>query len=117
MRLGEISWDSVFNQTFYKEGIGWGADAIYIPTTLNTPIVRIHCSSSTARSSWRAAGQIVQIIGDFRDPDFEGQAIDIPLNVIKLLEFSPTVEAYSFKFLPKPWIDSFELKIESPSGG
>jgi hypothetical protein len=34
--------------------------------------------------------------------------------VLKLVEFSETVSDYSLKFLPKPWIESFELKIESP---
>jgi len=32
---------------------------------------------------------------------------------MKLVEFSETVTDYSLKFLPKPWIESFELKIES----
>lgn len=53
----------------------------------------------------------------YRNPDFEGQAIAVPLNVMKLLEFSETVSDYSLKFIPKPWIDSFELKIESPLAG
>jgi hypothetical protein len=58
---------------------------------------------------------MIQTIGEYRSPDFEGSAIDIPLNVMKLVEFSQTVENYSLKFLPKPWIDSFKLEIESPA--
>jgi len=115
MKLSEIGWQLVFSQTFYLEPAGWNVDPIYIPNILDTPIVRVQCRSETARSSWRAAGEIIQVIGDYRNPDFEGQAILLPLNVIKLLEFSDTVTDYSLKFLPKPWIDSFELKIESPA--
>jgi len=115
MKLSEIGWQSVFLQTFYRDSIGWPVNPIYIPNTFDTPIIRIYCESRTARDSWRVAGELVQIIGDFRNPDFEGQAVSIPLNAMKLLEFSPTVTDYSLKFLIKPWIESFELKIESPA--
>jgi hypothetical protein len=115
MKLSEMGWQLVFLETFYRGPVGWPVDPIYIPNTFNTPIARIYCSSQTARSSWRAAGELIQTIGDSRNPDFEGQLVSVPLNVIKLVEFSPTVTDYSLKFLPKPWIDSFELKIESPA--
>lgn len=115
MKLDEVQWRLDFLQTFYRESTGWPVEPIYIPAVFTTPIVRLYCFSGTARSSWRAAGEIIQTIGDYRNPDFEGDAIDVPLNVMKLLEFSQTVTDYSLKFLPKPWIDSFELKIESPA--
>jgi|GEM_PF-1177583 hypothetical protein len=114
MKLGEADWELKFLQIFSRDSVGLPVEPIYIPSTFNAPIVRIYCFSATARNSWRAAGQLVQIIGDHRNPDFEGQAIDVPLNVMKLVEFSPTVADYSLKFFPKPWIESFELKIESP---
>lgn len=117
MKLSEMSWQLDYLQTFYRDAVGWPAEPIYVPATFSTPIVRIQCSSETARSSWRAAGEIIQTIGDYRNPDFEGQAIAVPLNVMKLLEFSEAVGDYSLKFIPKPWIDSFELKIESPLAG
>jgi hypothetical protein len=115
MKLSEMGWQLVFKQTFYRDSVGWPVDPIYIPNTFDTPIVRIYCLSQTARNSWRAAGELIQTIGDSRNPDFEGQSVSVPLNVMKLVEFSPTVTDYSLKFLPKPWIDSFELKIESPA--
>lgn len=114
MNLGEESWRLDYLQTFYRGSAGWPVDPIYIPARFNTPIVRIYCFSATARNTWKAAGEIIQTIGDYRNPDFEGQAIAVPLNVMKLVEFSETVTDYSLKFLPKPWIESFELKIESP---
>ncbi len=114
MNLGEESWRLDYSQTFYRGSGGWSVEPIYILARFNTPIVRIYCKSETARNTWRAAGEIIQIIGDYRNPDFEGQAIAVPLNVLKLVEFSETVSDYSLKFLPKPWIESFELKIESP---
>jgi len=115
MRLDEVQWRLDYLETFYRDSVGWPVEPIYIPTEFNSPIVRVSCFSQTARNSWRAAGQMIQTIGEYRSPDFEGSAIDIPLNVMKLVEFSRTVENYSLKFLPKPWIDSFELKIESPA--
>jgi hypothetical protein len=115
MKLDEIGWQLVFQQTFYRDSIGWPVEPIYIFNTLDTPIVRIYCFSQTARDSWRVAGELIQTIGDSRNPDFEGQSVSVPLNVMKLVEFSPTVTHYSLKFFPKPWIDSFELKIESPA--
>jgi hypothetical protein len=115
MRLGEENWQLVHWQTYSRGSTGWPVETVYIPAALNSPIVRVSCLSTTARSSWRAAGELIQVIGDYRSPDFEGQAIAVPLNVMKLVEFSPTVSNYSLKFLPKPWIDSFELKIESPA--
>jgi len=115
MKFGEVNWRLDFLQTFHRDSVGWPVEPIYIPTTFNTPIVRIYCFSATARNSWRAAGDIVQTIGDYRNPDFEGQSIAVPLNVMKLVEFSQTVSDYSLKFFPKPWIESFELKIESPA--
>lgn len=115
MRLSESNWELQYLETFCRESVGWPVDAIYIPTTFNSPIVRVTCSSKTARSSWRAAGELIQTIGDYRNPDFEGESIGIPLNVMKLVEFSETVESYSLKFYPKPWIDSFELKVETPA--
>ena len=115
MKLSEVNWELVFSETFYREPAGWNVDPIYIPNTLDTPIIRIYCSCETARSSWRVAGELVQTIGDYRNPDFEGQSVSVPLNVVKLVEFSPTVTDYSLKFSPKPWIDSFKLKIESPA--
>jgi hypothetical protein len=115
MRLSEIGWQLFFSQTFHREPTGWNVDPIYIPNTLETPIIRIYCSSETARSSWRAAGELIQTIGNSRNPDFEGQSVAVPLNVIKLIEFGPTVTDYSLKFFPKPWIDSFKLEIESPA--
>ena|SRR4028118_507411 len=117
MKLTEVNWKIDYQQTFYRDTVGWPSESIYIPATFNNPIVRVQCSSQTARSSWRAAGEIIQTIGDYRNPDFEGQAIAVPLNVLKLLEFSETVSDYSLKFLPKPWLESFDLKIESPLAG
>jgi len=114
MKFDELIWQSNFGETFFRDSVGWPVDSIYVPVKFKTPILRVSCLSKTARSSWRAAGDIVQIIGDYRDPDFEGQLLPVPLNVIKLIEFSPTVDGYSLKFIPKPWLDSFELKIESP---
>jgi hypothetical protein len=114
MRLDEIQWQLDYLETFYRDSLGWPVEPIYIPTEFNGPIVRVSCFSGTARSSWRAAGEIVQTIGNYRSPDFEGQAIAIPLNVMKLVEFNQTVTNYSLKYFPKPWIESFELKIESP---
>jgi hypothetical protein len=113
MRFGD-EWQLDYLQTFDREFVGWSVEPIYIATTFTSPIIRVACICETTRNTWRAAGQIIQIIGDYRNPDFEGQAIDVPLNVIKLVEFSSTVTDYSLKFLPKPWIESFELKIESP---
>jgi hypothetical protein len=114
MNLGDENWQLDYLETFYRGPAGWPVEPIYISATFNTPIVRIYCKSETARNTWRAAGEIIQIIGDYHNPDFEGQAIAVPLNVMKLVEFSETVTDYSLKFLPKPWIESFELKIESP---
>ena len=114
MKFGEKTWSLDYVQTFYRDSVGWPVEPIYVPATFQSPIVRVSCFSATARNSWRAAGDIVQIIGDYRSPDFEGQLIPVPLNVMKLVEFSATVESYSLKFFPKPWIDSFELKVESP---
>ena len=88
MKLGEVDWQLKFLQTFYRESVGWPVEPIYIPSTFNTPIVRIYCFSATARNSWRAAGELVQTIGDYRNPDFEGQAIAVPLNVMKLVELA-----------------------------
>src|SRR6476620_385422 len=105
MKLSEEGWQLNYVQTFYRDSVGWPVEPIYVPTTFQSPIVRISCFSATARSSWRAAGEIIQTIGDYRNPDFEGQSIAIPLNVMKLVEFSPTVSDYSLKFFPKPWID------------
>ena len=113
MRFGD-DWRLDYLQTFSRDSVGWSVEPVYIPTIFTTRIIRISCFSETARNNWRAAGEIIQVIGDSRSPDFEGQAIPIPLNVMKLVEFSPTVTEYSLKFLPKPWIESFELKIESP---
>jgi hypothetical protein len=112
MKFGD-EWRLDYLQTFDRGSVGWSVEPIYIPTTFTSPIARVSCLPQTARSTWRAAGEIIQIIGDNRSPDFEGQAIPVPVNVTKLLEFSPTVSEYSLKFLPKPWINSFELKIES----
>ena len=114
MKLSETGWQLVFSEPFYGNSGGWSVDSIYIPNTFDTRIVRIYCSSQTARKSWRVAGELIQTIGDSRNPDFEGQSVSVPLNVMKLVEFSPTVTDYSLKFLPKPWIESFELRIESP---
>jgi hypothetical protein len=114
MRFGD-EWRLDYLETFYRDSVGWSVEPIYIPTFFTTRIVRISCSSEAVRNTWRAAGEIIQVIGDYRSPDFEGQAIPVPLNVMKLVEFSPTVTEYSLKFLPKPWIESFELKIESPA--
>jgi hypothetical protein len=114
MNLDEASWRLDYSQAFYRGPAGWPVEPIYIPAAFNTPIVRVYCKSETARNTWRAAGEIIQTIGDYRSPDFEGQAIAVPLNAMKLVEFSETVAEYSLKFLPKPWIESFELKIESP---
>lgn len=113
MKLGE-EWRIDFLQTYYRGTVGWPEIPIYIPARFDTPIVRVYCYSATARNTWRAAGEIIQVIGDSRNPDFEGEAISLPLNAIKLLEFSETVSSYSLKFIPKPWIESFELKVESP---
>jgi hypothetical protein len=113
MKLGE-NWELHYQETFNR-GSGWPVDPIYIPALLSSQIVRVSCLSKTARSSWRAAGELIQIVGDYRNPDFEGESTSIPLNVMKLVEFTGTVESYSLKFYPKAWIDSFELKIESPS--
>jgi len=115
MKLSETGWQLVFSEPFYGNSGGWSVDSIYIPNTFDTRIVRIYCSSQTARKSWRVAGELIQTIGDSRNPDFEGQSVSVPLNVMKLVEFSPTVTDYSLKFFPKPWIDLFELKIESPA--
>jgi hypothetical protein len=112
MKLSEAEWELVFTQAFYREPVGWAVDPIYIPIELSSPIVRIQCLSPTARSSWRVAGELVQIIGS-RSPDFEGESIIMPLNVLKLVIFPEIVADYSLKFLPKPWIESFDLKIES----
>jgi hypothetical protein len=113
MRLSEENWQLVYQQTHYQDSAGWRGDPIYIPVLLDSPIIRVACLSETARSTWRVAGELVQVVGDNRNPDFEGEAISLPLNVTKLVEFSPTVGNYSLKLLPKPWIDLFELKIES----
>jgi hypothetical protein len=113
MNLGEREWQINFEQTLLRDSEGWHAEPIYIPTALTTPIIRVYCFSESARSSWRVAGELVQIIGESRNPDFEGDSISLPLNVKKLVEFSPTVSDYSLKLFPKPWINSFELKIES----
>jgi hypothetical protein len=114
MNLGDNDWQLVFLQTYYRDAVGWPVDPIYIPATFHSRILRVYCYSATARTSWRVAGELVQVIGNYKNPDFEGQAITAPLNVMKLVEFSPTVTDYSLKFLVKPWIESFELKIESP---
>jgi hypothetical protein len=113
MKSGEEGWQLDFSQTYSRDSTGWPVEPIYVPATFRSPTVRVSCFSPTARNSWRAAGELIQLIGDYRNPDFEGQAVAVPLNVMKLVEFSPTVGDYSLKFLPKPWIDSFELKIES----
>jgi hypothetical protein len=113
MNLGEGSWRLDYFETFSRGSAGWPVEPIYISAAFNTPIVRVYCKSATARSSWRVAGELVQVIGDYSNPDFEGQAISVPLNAMKLVEFSETVADYSLKFLPKPWIQSFDLKIES----
>ncbi len=115
MKLGEENWRLDFFQFFHRGSAGWSGGPIYVSAKFNSPIVRVCCSSETARNTWRAAGEIVQTIGDSRNPDFEGQAIPIPINAMKLVEFSETVTDYSLKFLPKPWIESFNLKIESLS--
>jgi len=115
MKLGEVNWRLDYLQFLSRDSVGWPVEPIYIPVTFNTPIVRVYCFSATARNSWKAAGEIVQTIGDYGNPDFEGQSIPVPLNVMKLLEFSETVSDYSLKFSPKPWRELFELKIESPA--
>jgi len=114
MKLDE-DWQLNFQQTFSQVPAGWYGEPVYIFPTFNTPILRVRCYSESARSSWRVAGELVQIIGDSRNPDFEGGSISLPLNVMKLVEFSPTVTDYSLKFIPKPWIDLFEIKVESPA--
>jgi hypothetical protein len=114
MKLDEAVWQLDYLQSFHRDtSTGWVIDPIYIPPTLNTPIVRVSCLSKTARSSWRVAGELVQIIGSDRSPDFEGESISMPLNVLKLVRFPEIVTDYSLKFLPKPWIESFDLKVES----
>jgi len=114
MNLSEGGWQLDYSETFDRGSTGWDVEPIYISARFNAPIVRVYCFSAAALNSWRIAGELIQIIGDYSNPDFEGQAITIPLNAMKLVEFSETVTDYSLKFLLKPWIQSFELKIESP---
>jgi hypothetical protein len=107
MKLDEENWQLDYLQTFDRDSVGWPVEPIYIPAKFNAPILRVYCFSATARNSCRAAGELVQIIGDYSNSDVEGQAIAVPLNVMKLVEFSPTVADYSLKFFPKPWIQHF----------
>ena len=113
MSVGDESlWEFVFGQDYYQESIGYQqVEPIYFPGSFSSQILRIRISSATARKTWRAAGELVQILGKHSEFDFEGEVKYLPINAIKLISFSEFT-GYRLKFYPKYWIDSFQIQID-----
>lgn len=106
-------WNTVFLNQFHRES-NWQVEPVYIPGDLAWPALRVRVSSADARSSWRVAGELVQIFGQVAGFDVEGGSSILPLNAFKLIRFPEfeSEEYYSLKFYPKPWIKSFEIQID-----
>ncbi|MEG4801585.1 hypothetical protein QUB63_16995 [Microcoleus sp. ARI1-B5] len=113
MSVGDESlWKSVFGQDYYRESIGYQqVEPIYLPGSFASQTLRVRVSSATARNTWRAAGELVQILGQVSGWDFEGETKYLPLNAAKLISFSEFA-GYQLKFYPKYWIDSFQIQID-----
>ena len=108
----ESLWEFVFGQDYDRESIGYQqVEPIYFPGSFSSQTLRIRISSPTARQTWRAAGELVQVLSRNLEFDFEGEVKFLPLNATKLISFSEFA-GYQLKFYPKYWIDSFQVQID-----
>lgn len=113
MSVGDESlWEFVLTQDYYRESLGYQqVEPIYLPGYFDWQTLRVRVSCPTARTTWRVAGELVQVLGINSGFDFEGEVKLLPLNASKLISFSEFA-GYQLKFYPKYWIDSFQIQID-----
>lgn len=106
-------WSLTFSGEFLRD-VNEPVSPAYIPGNLTEILIRVRIFSPYAPTSWRLAGELVQIFEPVSGFDVEGASVILPLNSCKLVQF-PLIESedyYWLKFYPKKWIDNYEIQIE-----
>jgi hypothetical protein len=111
----DSNWQSIYNafhpSPFLEKPFG-RFHKILIPQSITQHTVRIYATSFSAKAEWWLAGDLIQLLGDNTNPDFEGSRHRIPLRRITLVNVPLLTSQYRLKFEPAFWLREIAIVIE-----
>jgi hypothetical protein len=108
----DSDWQSVYNALHSSPSPEEPIGKILIPGNLTQHTIRIFATSFSAKPSWWLAGDLIQLLGDNLNPEFEGSRHRIPLRRIILVNIPVLTFQYRLKFEPPFWLREVAIVVE-----
>lgn len=115
-----ISKNAVVNPNGYGSNY-YPMPEIAIPLLLDSPVVAIFASSSTAKATWKSAGYAYQrvgigvTVGGATDADL-GESRHVVLDRIAIAIWSRVTNNYELTFTPRRWLNQLTLIVWKYNG-
>ena len=123
--LNQDNWNQAYDESRIAqpatEAGGYYPIAVFeIPIVFQSRVLAVRCLSSTAKSSWRFAGnlkpQVAAPIAGINSPPVEIASIYLQLNRTRLVVLHPYATNYNLVLENAPWLKDLRLTIWEYTG-
>jgi hypothetical protein len=123
--LNQNNWNQIYEeartaQAAMEAGGYYPIPIFEIPLALQSRVLAVRCFSSTAKFTWRFAGnlkaQVSAPIAGINSPPLEVANIYLQLNRTKLVVLQPYVSNYNLVLENAPWLKDLKITIWEYTG-